>query len=89
MILPLVTGVRLYLYPSPLHYKIIPQAVAKTKATILFGTDTFLAGYARTAKDSDFASRCASSLPERRRCATTPTKLGAIASTRSCWKASA
>lgn len=56
MILPLVTGVRLYLYPSPLHYKIIPQAVAKTNATILFGTDTFLAGYARTAKDSDFKS---------------------------------
>ena len=56
MILPLVFGVRLYLYPSPLHYKIIPQAVAKTKPTILFGTDTFLAGYARTAKDSDFQS---------------------------------
>jgi acyl-[acyl-carrier-protein]-phospholipid O-acyltransferase/long-chain-fatty-acid--[acyl-carrier-protein] ligase len=56
MILPLVYGVRLYLYPSPLHYKIIPQAVAKTRPTILFGTDTFLTGYARTAKDSDFAS---------------------------------
>ncbi len=56
MILPLVFGVRLYLYPSPLHYKIIPQAVAKTKPTILFGTDTFLTGYARTAKDSDFSS---------------------------------
>ncbi len=56
MILPLVFGVRLYLYPSPLHYKIIPQAVAKSKPTILFGTDTFLTGYARTAKDDDFAS---------------------------------
>ena len=56
MVLPLVFGVRLYLYPSPLHYKIIPQAVAKAKPTILFGTDTFLAGYARSAKDSDFAS---------------------------------
>jgi acyl-[acyl-carrier-protein]-phospholipid O-acyltransferase/long-chain-fatty-acid--[acyl-carrier-protein] ligase len=54
MILPLVNGVRLYLYPSPLHYKIIPQAIARTRATILFGTDTFLTGYARTAKDSDF-----------------------------------
>lgn len=56
MILPLVYGVGLYLYPSPLHMKIIPQAVAKVKPTILFGTDTFLTGYARTAKDSDFAS---------------------------------
>jgi acyl-[acyl-carrier-protein]-phospholipid O-acyltransferase/long-chain-fatty-acid--[acyl-carrier-protein] ligase len=56
MILPLVYGVRLFLYPSPLHYKIIPQAVAKSRPTILFGTDTFLTGYARTAKDDDFAS---------------------------------
>ena len=56
MILPLLYGVRLYLYPSPLHFKIIPQAVARVKPTIMFGTDTFLNGYARTAKDSDFAS---------------------------------
>ncbi len=56
MILPLLFGVRLFLYPSPLHLKIIPQAVARTKPTILFGTDTFLNGYARSAKDSDFAS---------------------------------
>ena len=56
MMLPLIFGVRLFLYPSPLHYKIIPKAVAKTKSTILFGTDTFLGGYARMAKDDDFSS---------------------------------
>ncbi|MGB7287521.1 MAG: AMP-binding protein [Salaquimonas sp.] len=56
MILPLLFGVKLFLYPSPLHLKIIPQAVARVKPTILFGTDTFLNGYARSAKDSDFAS---------------------------------
>ena len=56
MMLPLIFGVKLYLYPSPLHYKIIPKAVAKTKSTILFGTDTFLGGYARMAKDEDFSS---------------------------------
>lgn len=56
MILPLLFGVKLYLYPSPLHLKIIPQAVARVKPTILFGTDTFLNGYARQAKDSDFQS---------------------------------
>lgn len=56
MVLPLLFGVRLYLYPSPLHYKIIPKAVSKTRPTIMFGTDTFLAGYARMAKDDDFSS---------------------------------
>ncbi len=56
MMLPLIYGVPLFLYPSPLHYKIIPKAVAKTKSTILFGTDTFLGGYARMAKDGDFDS---------------------------------
>lgn len=56
LILPLLFGVRLYLYPSPLHYKLIPRAIAKSQPTILFGTDTFLTGYARTAKDGDFDS---------------------------------
>ncbi|RVC72876.1 2-acyl-glycerophospho-ethanolamine acyltransferase, partial [Mesorhizobium sp. M4A.F.Ca.ET.022.05.2.1] len=55
-ILPLVTGVKLFLYPSPLHYKIIPEIARKVGPTIMFGTDTFLANYARTAKDGDFSS---------------------------------
>ncbi|MEZ5810980.1 MAG: AMP-binding protein [Rhizobiaceae bacterium] len=55
-LLPLLTGVRLFLYPSPLHYKLVPQMAAKIKPTILFGTDTFLAAYARTADDNDFSS---------------------------------
>jgi acyl-[acyl-carrier-protein]-phospholipid O-acyltransferase / long-chain-fatty-acid--[acyl-carrier-protein] ligase len=55
-VLPLLVGVRLFLYPSPLHYKLIPEVAAKAKPTILVGTDTFLNGYARAAKDSDFAS---------------------------------
>lgn len=55
-ILPLLFGVKLFLYPSPLHYKIIPQVAAKVRPTIMFGTDTFLAGYARAAKDDDFSS---------------------------------
>ncbi len=55
-ILPLVLSVKLFLYPSPLHYKIIPEIARKVKPTVMFGTDTFLANYARTAKDGDFSS---------------------------------
>ncbi|HWK65636.1 MAG TPA: AMP-binding protein [Rhizobiaceae bacterium] len=55
-LLPLLTGVRLFLYPTPLHYKLIPGVAARVKPTILFGTDTFLTGYARAASDSDFSS---------------------------------
>ncbi|MCY0147591.1 AMP-binding protein [Hoeflea sp. G2-23] len=55
-ILPLLFGVRLFFYPSPLHYRIIPAVAREVRPTILFGTDTFLAGYARTAKDTDFES---------------------------------
>ncbi|WP_417416629.1 AMP-binding protein [Hoeflea sp.] len=55
-ILPLLYGVRLFLYPSPLHYRIIPAVAREVRPSIMFGTDTFLAGYARTAKDTDFAS---------------------------------
>ncbi|GAB4349672.1 MAG: AMP-binding protein [Oricola sp.] len=55
-VLPLLYGVRLFLYPSPLHYKLIPAAAAKVRPSIMFGTDTFLMGYARTAKDTDFES---------------------------------
>ncbi len=55
-ILPLVNGVFLFLYPSPLHYKIIPEIARKIRPTVMFGTDTFLAAYARTAKEGDFSS---------------------------------
>ena len=55
-LLPLTAGVRTFYYPNPQHYRIIPEMVYSTNATIMFGTNTFLKNYARYAHPYDFYS---------------------------------
>ena len=51
---PLFEGAKLFLYPSPLHYRIIAELIYEIGASIMMATDTFFRGYAKIAHPMDF-----------------------------------
>jgi acyl-[acyl-carrier-protein]-phospholipid O-acyltransferase/long-chain-fatty-acid--[acyl-carrier-protein] ligase len=54
-LLPILTGMKAFQYPSPLHIKQIPPLIKDSKASILLATDTFVNQYARSAERDELA----------------------------------
>ena len=53
-VLPIISGMKTFFYPTPLHYSVIPEIAYEIHATIMFGTNTFFAAYAKQAHPYDF-----------------------------------
>ncbi|WP_165186977.1 AMP-binding protein [Caulobacter soli] len=55
VILPLLTGMKAFQYPSPLHTKQIPALLKDAKASVLLATDTFVNQYARASESDELS----------------------------------
>lgn len=55
VMLPLLTGMKAFQYPSPLHIKQIPPLLKSSGASILLATDTFVNQYARSAERDEMS----------------------------------
>jgi acyl-[acyl-carrier-protein]-phospholipid O-acyltransferase/long-chain-fatty-acid--[acyl-carrier-protein] ligase len=56
VMLPLFTGHKTFLFPSPLQVKEIPKLIKETGANVFFATDTFAQQYARNSADGELNS---------------------------------
>ena len=52
----LYQGAKVFLYPSPLHFRIISDLLYELSATVMIGTDTFFRSYAKISHPLDFGS---------------------------------
>ncbi len=52
----LYQGAKVFLYPSPLHFRVISDLLYELSATVMIGTDTFFRSYAKISHPLDFGS---------------------------------